>query len=122
MTMAQPSISYKWTALLSVGLFWVNDDYDQYHFHLPSIEYSFLAVILAVLIISIILLALARYFVSRKHKQDKDEQHYIAASNRSALTRYPPTVTSSGYPITAFDMDLPVASIGYGTNRRDGTF
>lgn len=87
-----------------------------FFFYKYKVRILFIAVILAVLIISIILLALARYFVSKKHKKDKVEHENKVAQNRSTTNH---SVTSSGYPISAFDMDLPRANT---MSSRHGTY
>lgn len=66
---------------------------------------------MAILLASILLLAIARYFVSRKRKREKEDEDRILSSNASGYhaTSVPGTV----YPASAVDLDLPPATTLY---------
>ncbi|VDP03940.1 unnamed protein product [Soboliphyme baturini] len=77
---------------------------------MPTLGWIILAVILAILLTSIFLLAIVRYFVSRKHKEQKDlidEQRILS----SAASGYNPgSMVGTANPGSAVDLDLPPAT------------
>jgi len=76
-----------------------------------NIGWIILAVILAILLCSILLLAIARYFVSKRRKKDKElEEERIVSS---AASVHPASGVGSAYPASAVDIDLPPATTLY---------
>ncbi|KFD57340.1 hypothetical protein M513_01851 [Trichuris suis] len=70
---------------------------------LSSVGWIILAVILAILLTSICLLALVRYFVSKKHKKQKEEAEERRILS-SAASGYPAGSGGSAYPASVVDL------------------
>lgn len=73
---------------------------------------SLSAVILAILLCSILLLAIARYFVSKRRKKDKEQEEERIVSS-AASVQHAASGVGSAYPASAVDIDLPPATTLY---------
>lgn len=99
---------------ICIGSFWVwvYEKSKNRSSDLKSI-FPVLGIILAILLASILMLAIVRWFVSRRRKKDKDEEDEQRIVGSAASGYQQPgaaSVVGSGYPASAIDLDLPPAT------------
>lgn len=96
----------------SLNLFACRTSNNKYRLQLFVIATCLPAIILAILLTSICLLALVRWFVGRNRRQDKEreeEEKILRSSVVSGGYRQGGSVIGSAYPASGVDLDLPPA-------------